>query len=312
MRTPALGRVPFPRLLFLLAVGAGAGIGCQPAAKEAAQPPPVLAATVTVVPAASGPIAASFEIVGSVQPVEQAKIAPTGAGRIARALRKQGDAVKAGQLLFVLDLEPTQAAGSREGAGTAAKRAAKKRAEIRSPLAGVLFARFSNPGDRVTATPPTLMALVADLDLMKLTAPLPEAHVAEVQPGQEVTVTADALPGRGFGGRVDAVAPGDAVGAAAVEILVNNAGHSLTPGAFARARVFTAFRPRTILVPPAALDGDRVRVVESGVARVRTVVAGVRTAEAVEILSGVAPGDLVVVSGGDGLGDGARVTCEAP
>jgi hypothetical protein len=93
---------------------------------------------------------------------------------------------------------------------------------------------------------------------------------------------------------------------------VDNRDHALKPGLFARARVFTAFKPRTIITPLAALDGSRVTVVENGVARVRTVQTGIRSEAAAEVLSGVSPGELVVVSGGHALRDGARVTHQTP
>jgi RND family efflux transporter MFP subunit len=220
--------------------------------------------------------------------------------------------VKVGQILFLLDRE--QANTSQPAPGGAMKRLAKRNTEIRSPLEGVVLAKFSNAGDMVTATPPSVMALVADIDLMKLTALIPEGRLAEVHVGQEATITTDALPGKGFGGRVALVAPVADVTpkSTQVEILVENRDHTLKPGMFARARVFTAYKPRTILVSPSALIDGHVTVAEGGVARVRTVQTGIRAEEAVEILSGVAPGDLVVVSGNNNLKDGARIDYKTP
>lgn len=289
-------------------------VACKPTAQEHAPAAPAIPVAVTVAPVVTGPIAATFEVTGTVQALEQAEIGPSVAGRVAKVYFKDGEAVKAGRLLFRLDRLQAPAKGSRTGSRAAARRPTKKDAEVRSPLAGVVLARHSNPGDTVSAAPPTVMAVVADIDLMKMTAPLPEARRAEMSDGQEVTVTSDALPGRGFGGRVSIAAPVTdvVVTPAQIEILVNNPDHDLKPGMFARARVFTAFKSKTILVPLPALDNGRVTVVEGGVARVRTVLTGIRTEETVEVLSGVAPGDLVVVSGNSGLSDGARVTCQEP
>lgn len=279
-------------------------VACKPAAKEQAPAPQAIPTAVTIAPVVAGPIAATFEVTGTIQALEQAAVAPRVAGRVAKVYVKEGESVRAGRLLFRLDRLQAPVKG----------RPKSKDAEVRSPLAGVVLARDSNPGDRVTAAPPTVMAVVADIDVMKLTAALPEARRAEVSDGQEVTVTTDALPGRGFGGRVALTAPvTDAPGTGAqIEILVNNPDHDLKPGMFVRARVYTAFKPRTFLVPPAALVGGSVLVVENGVALVRSVQTGIRTEAAVEIISGVTPDELVVVSGGSGLGDGARVTYQEP
>lgn len=309
----SLSRVALFGTALLAAAGiACALVACKPAAKELAGALPASPVTVTVATVLAGPIAATLEVSGTVKPLEQVKIMPDVAGRVAKALLKEGDTVKAGQIIFLLD--PNPVASSQSEAGGAAKRLAKKSAKIRSPLAGVMLARFSNPDDQVTAAPPTVMALVADIDLVKLTALIPEGRLAEVRVGQEITVTTDALAGRGYGGRVALVSPvADAnAKSAQVEILVENLDHTLKPGMFTRARVFTAYKPRTILVPPSALIDGRVTVAEGGVARVRTVQTGIRAEEATEILAGVSPGDLVVVSGNKGLSDGARINYQTP
>ncbi len=71
--------------------------------------------------------------------------------------------------------------------------------------------------------------------------------------------------------------------------------------------------PNAVQVPPAAIlpadDGTTAVLVVSadGTAHKRPVQVGLRTAEAVQILSGVTPTDTVVTDGGYGLDDGAKV-----
>lgn len=309
-----MGRKVLFAAVFLAFAGvACAFAGCRPAEKPA-PPPPAIPPVVTVAHVRAGPIAATFEVTGTVQALEQAEISPRVAGRVAKVFFKEGESVKTGRLLFRLDRLQAPPKGSATGSLAAGGRGGRKNAEVRSPLAGVALARHSNPGDMVTATPPTVMALVADIDLMRLAAPLPEERRAEVNDGQEVTVTSDALPGRGFGGRVSVAAPAADAEATStqIEILVNNPDQALKPGMFARARVFTAFKPHTILAPLSAVVGGHATVVENGVARVRSVQTGIRTEKVVEILSGVEPGDLVVVSGNGDLSDGTPVTYQVP
>lgn len=277
-------------------------LACQPVAREPAPaiPPP---AAVTVAAVFAGPIAASFEVTGALQPLEQVEIAPGLDGRVAKAFVQEGERVRPGQSLFLL-----------YRATTPGGRRAAKTIRVKSPIAGVVLARHAKPGDQVSAAPPTAMALVADIDLLQLTAPLPEERFTQVRAGQEVTVTTDVLPGRGFAGRVSRTFPADGTAAAAgaVEIIVDNRDLALRPGMSARGRVFTAQRPRTILVPAAALTDGRVTLVEDGAARVRPVRTGIRNEEAVEVLDGVEPGDLVVVSGGAGISDGDPVAYREP
>ena len=302
---------------FVSAVCAGivfACIACKPDTKDQPPPAPAIPVNVTVARVIAGPVAATLEVNGTLQPLRQTEVVPGSAGRVVKALVKEGEAVKSGQILFLLDRDLAQAAGLPTTAKLASPHAAKSHSSVRSPLAGVVLARFSNPGDMVTAAPPTVMALVADIDLLKFTALSAEERLAEVRVGQEATVTADVLPGRGFGGRVALIAAVEEAAAkmAQLEILVDNRDHALQPGTSVQARVFTAFKPRTILVPPAALIAGTVTVAEGGVARPRPVQTGIRSEEAVEVLSGVSPGDLVVVSGNKNLSDGARINYKTP
>lgn len=76
--------------------------------------------------------------------------------------------------------------------------------------------------------------------------------------------------------------------------------------------------PSVVVVPPSALlpsqeGGAAVMVVTpDSVAHQRAVKVGVRNEDKVQILEGVKPGERVVVAGGVGLQDGAKVRIQAP
>jgi len=80
---------------------------------------------------------------------------------------------------------------------------------------------------------------------------------------------------------------------------------------FARVYVETATRPSALVVPKAALSldsiGDTVFVAGDGVASRREVELGFSEGDFVEIVSGVAEGEQVVVVGQDGLSEGTPV-----
>jgi len=85
----------------------------------------------------------------------------------------------------------------------------------------------------------------------------------------------------------------------------------LRSGMFGRAR-FPAGERKALVVPAAAVVergqlSSLFVVGADGVARLRLVTLGERHGERVEVLSGLTPGERIVVEGGDGLADGSRV-----
>jgi len=147
-----------------------------------------------------------------------------------------------------------------------------------------------------------------DLSSLSVDFSLPERYLARVRTGQAVEVALDALPGRVFKGRVEALdAQVDANGRAVlVRARVDNPGALLKPGMFARPRVVFAVRENAVVVPEEALvplagrqyvfklvDGPGGRKHAQRVeARI-----GLRLPGKVELLDGVAAGDTVVTAG---------------
>ena len=80
---------------------------------------------------------------------------------------------------------------------------------------------------------------------------------------------------------------------------------------FARVFVETDRRADALVIPKAALSlesiGDTVYVAEDDLASRREVALGFREGDFVEVVSGIAPADEVVVVGQDGLSDGTPI-----
>jgi multidrug efflux pump subunit AcrA (membrane-fusion protein) len=97
-----------------------------------------------------------------------------------------------------------------------------------------------------------------------------------------------------------------------------NPGEKLKPGATVRVAIIAETIQDTIVVPAAALlnaddGGQKVMIVTpNSVARERRVAVGVRQGDRVQIISGLQDGDQVVVSGGLGLEDKAKVVIQQP
>ena len=96
-----------------------------------------------------------------------------------------------------------------------------------------------------------------------------------------------------------------------------NPEEKLKPGASARVVIIAETIQNTIVVPTAALlnaddGGQKVMVIADSKARERRVSVGFRQGKRVQIVSGLQEGEQVVVSGGLGLEDKAKVTIVQP
>jgi multidrug efflux pump subunit AcrA (membrane-fusion protein) len=84
---------------------------------------------------------------------------------------------------------------------------------------------------------------------------------------------------------------------------------------YAEVHLHLAARPNVLSVPLDAVDGlgtslQQAYVVRSGIIHLVTVKAGLQTASRVEILSGLQPGEKVIVGRHTGLADGERVDAQ--
>ncbi len=171
--------------------------------------------------------------------------------------------------------------------------------EIRAPFAGIIGLRYVSPGSYLS--PQRLIASLQNVDSVKIDFSVPEKYASRMRPGGEITfhVKGDE---RAFTGTIYAVEP--SVDPETRSLLLRartpNADGSLLPGAFADVEIIVAETADALTVPAIAvipeLGGKKVYVVEEGQAQPRPVTTGIRTDERVQILTGLAPGDRVIVS----------------
>jgi membrane fusion protein (multidrug efflux system) len=185
-------------------------------------------------------------------------------------------------------------------------------ADVKAAFAGLIAKRHVSRGEFVRPGTP-LVELVAT-DPVEVEFHLSEVDSQRVAKGQRVEVRVAPLPDEVFEARVTMVAPtiDSSTRTLRVKAQLDNAGGRLRPGLFARVDLGIAQRSGVILVPETAVlqrargpivyvltDGDRVER--------RSVETGVHRDGAIEIASGLAPGDSVVVLGNVRLVDGAAV-----
>ena len=200
------------------------------------------------------------------------------------------------------DLELAEANFRSAEAQLALQQTRLARTLVRAPFGGVVGERFVSVGDYVT--PSDRLTTLQTVNPQRAAFQVPERYARKLEVGQGMTFRVAAMPDREFQGTVDFVdprvqLPGRTI---MVKALVDNQDRALKPGMFIEARLATEVRPEAVVVAEDAIlpiqGADYVWIVgDESLAQRVEVTLGVRTPGWVEILSGVAPGTLVVVGG---------------
>jgi membrane fusion protein, multidrug efflux system len=191
-----------------------------------------------------------------------------------------------------------------------AVRVTLSKTEIRAPFAGRVGIRRVSEGAWVT--PETRLTTLQDTSRIKVDFTLPERYAPAIEPGREFTFRIAGRP-ETFAGRVLAIEPRiDAdTRSLLVRGLTENESGALVPGAFATVEVPLEAISGGVSVPAEALipsvQGHGVYVFRDGKAELRPVRIGVRTSNAVQILTGLEPGETVLTTNLLRLGPGTPV-----
>lgn len=126
---------------------------------------------------------------------------------------------------------------------------------LRSPVAGEILDRQTNPGAEVRPDAAAPLFTVSDIGVVWLTAAAYQHDAANVRRGQQITFTTDAVPGRQFTGTVsyvsDALDPQTRT--LTVRATLANPEHLLRPQTFGEARLLAPESDGLPAVPTAAL-----------------------------------------------------------
>lgn len=183
--------------------------------------------------------------------------------------------------------------------------------QVRAPFAGVLGIRQVSPGSLVTPT--TVIATLDDISRMHVDFQVPEAELASLKPGDKVSGSSIAYPGRGFDGEVSTVDARVDPGSRAVTVRADfpNPDHALRPGMLLDVRVFRPER-QALVVPEIAVvqvgrDSYVFRVKDDATVERVDVKTGTRRSGVVEIVQGLEAGQRIVVDGTGKLRPGLRI-----
>jgi|KBSSwiStaDraftv2_1062776.scaffolds.fasta_scaffold00466_16 membrane fusion protein (multidrug efflux system) len=326
-----------------------AGGAAQGAVKGSAGQGQATVVSVEAIKVVTAPIPQVITTVGSLRSDESITLRPESAGRISAITFQEGQRVAKGVPLVTLDpaiprAELEQAKANYvlakqkfDRAVDLAKRnfisgQAKDEAEnnvkvaeasvqlaeaklaktdIRAPFSGIIGLRSVSVGDYVKEGA-DLVNLEA-IDPLKVDFRVPETYLGQVQVGQSLQITLDALPGKTYQGKVTAVNPLiDAAGRSIIiRAQVGNQDTTLRPGMFARVKLITRAERDAMMLPEEALvpqgsDKYVFRVTDGKVTRVK-VETGQRRDGKVEIVNGVNKDDVIVTAGQLKLRDGVSV-----
>lgn len=281
----------------------------------------------------------------TVQAYVKNNIAPQMTGRITKINAEIGDFVKKGQILAEIDkaqllqaqlqlqnkeVELQRLKSLYEAGGLSksdldaielAYNVAKTQVDnlmentiLRSPIDGVVTARNYDAGDLYGMSAP--IYTVEQIVPVKLLVGISESDYTKVKKGDAIEITADAIPGKVFYGKVEKIYPtiDPATRTFTVEVVVDNKYKTLRPGMFARVAVNFGSN-NNVVIPDVAVvkqqgSGERFVYVlnEDGTVTYQKVVLGRRMGAEYEVLEGLKDGAMIVTGGQIRLKDGVKVT----
>lgn len=179
-------------------------------------------------------------------------------------------------------------------------RASITKTEIRAPFSGKIGLKNISPGAFVTPT--TIVATIQQVDLLKLDFTVPEKYSSEMKPGKAVLFTSEGSD-KTYTARVMATESSisESTRTLMVRSVVQNKDASLVPGSFAKVKL--AFEPdnTALMIPTQAVlpqaRGKKVITFRGGVAKFVDVTTGIRDSANVQVLTGLKPGDTIVLTG---------------
>lgn len=176
-------------------------------------------------------------------------------------------------------------------------------ATVTAPIDGLISERFGDEGDM--ASPGAPLFTIVSMDKVKAVVNITESRIAGVSLDNIAYVSVEAFPDEQVEGRITMISPTLKIGSrtATAEITIDNPSHKLKPGMFASVTIPVKIHEDALIVRRSALienetSGDRhLFVVNNGVAARRDIETGIMNGNIIEVLSGLLPGEKVVVSG---------------
>jgi len=290
------------------------------------------ATKVRLAPAVRRTLESTVELAGTVRPDVTARVLAPVEGTVTNVSAREGDRVSAGQVIAAvsplvrddivnaarLELEQRR----REAKDTLEARrqldfalGTYHEAPVVAPIDGVVAQKLVDPGDMVTSR--QKLYEIQSADDYYVEVPVSELSLPACRVGTVVRVMLDAAPVTPLTGTIRRVHPvvAEQTRTSIVEIALSSAPSGLSTGMFARVALPLQRAANAVVVPERALltavDGSVfVFVYADSVVSRRRVTTGIESSDGVEVLTGLAEGEMVVVAGHESLKDGQSVAVQ--
>ena len=184
---------------------------------------------------------------------------------------------------------------------------------IKASISGVISTKDIDLGGSVDQG--KRVAQIVDVSKFKIRIMVSEKDAVKLNPGKEVTVKIDALPGKEFKGKINSIGFSSETNSRAypVEVYIEKFEKSvIKSGMFARCEILAETKENVLVVPEDAIimnnDGStQLFVAEGGKAVLKTVKLGVKSGKMIEIISGLNVNSKVVTAGKERLADGIAI-----
>ena len=216
------------------------------------------------------------------------------------------------KLISQQEYDQSSAVYAANEAGVDLRRRELKNAKILAPFGGIAAARLVSPGQVISRSTP--LTTVVDIDTVKVEVNVPERYLGQLKNGQKIAFKVAAFPKDEFTGEVFFISPQleAATRTALIKARIENLGGKLRGGMFANLDLSLQLRELALLVPETAIINNAdvtmvFAITTNGTAVMKPVKIGLRIAGRAEVLSGLSPGEMVVVEGTQKLRPGATV-----
>ena len=189
---------------------------------------------------------------------------------------------------------------------------------VTAPIGGTVITLPAQVG--MTISPAVPLARLVGGEALEIRLFVAERFISKMDLNLPCEVTLDAWPGEIFRGSVREISPTVDPASRTMEIKVNvqNSGSRLKAGMFAKVRIITERKDNIVKIPASAMlsrFGEQYVFVaeknpedpDQNIVRKRIVVPGILIDGVLEIQSGLAPDEEIVVRGQTQLDDGTRI-----
>jgi multidrug efflux pump subunit AcrA (membrane-fusion protein) len=223
-------------------------------------------------------ISADLLLTGSVKAWEEAVIFPRVDGKLLQNILKEGDPVKRGQHIALIE---------RDEVG-----AVYEPVVVPSTITGVIGRTYLDPGANVTKS--TAIALVVNQDIIRILVEIPERYLSKIHIGQKATFTVEAYGDKRFEAEVYKLSPVVDTQSRVVnaELKADNKSGFIKSGMFAKVKLILEEAKNVLSLSLGAVsnekDGGSYVFVVNGDSVVKTPVqTGLKSETHVQIKSGV-------------------------